>query len=340
MFKGTERRDAQGDRARASSRWADTSTRSPAREQVCYYARALSEHLPDVVDVLVDIVCRSRFAPAEVAREKSVGARGDLRVPRTIPRTRSASCCREQVWGDHPLGRPDPRHRRDARPAIAARTCIDVLPAPVPRREPGGRRAPARSSTSRSSSWSQRHFDAAGGEAAAAVRGPPPPFSPSRPPRRARTISSSSTSRSAPARLRVRRRRALPAGRAPHAARRRHELAPVPERARGGGARVLGVSRRPTSTATPACSRSTWACRPSAGARRSTRVRQELETCCALAAPTRRIADAAAQICGGIADGAGERLEPHVPASPARRSICAHTTPGEEQVERGRGGDT
>lgn len=104
MFKGTERRDA---RAIAQSLEAlgghlDAFT---SREQVCYYARALSEHLADVVDVLADITCRSRFASPELEREKSV-VREEIFSCEDNPEDRIHDLLGEQLWGDHALGRP------------------------------------------------------------------------------------------------------------------------------------------------------------------------------------------------------------------------------------------
>ena len=104
MFKGTERRDA---RAIASSLEAlgghlDAFT---AREQVCYYARSLAEHLPDVVDVIADIVCRSRFAGTEIEREKSV-VREEIFSCEDNPDDKVNDVHAEQLWGAHGLGRP------------------------------------------------------------------------------------------------------------------------------------------------------------------------------------------------------------------------------------------
>src|SRR5262247_3419748 len=71
MFKGTERRDARAIAQSLESLGGHLDAFT-AREQVCYYARALAEHLPEVVDVLSDIVCRSLMAPGDVTREQSV----------------------------------------------------------------------------------------------------------------------------------------------------------------------------------------------------------------------------------------------------------------------------
>ena len=75
------------------------------REQVCYYARALAEHLPQVVDVLADLVSRPRFAPADVTREQSV-VREEILAAEDNPEDKASELLSGQVWGDHPLGRP------------------------------------------------------------------------------------------------------------------------------------------------------------------------------------------------------------------------------------------
>jgi predicted Zn-dependent peptidase len=104
VFKGTQRRDARmiAQSLESLGGHLDAFT---AREQVCYYARALSEHLPDVVDVLADIVCHSTFVPAEIAKEKSV-VREEIVACDDNPEERIADLINEQVWPDHPLGKP------------------------------------------------------------------------------------------------------------------------------------------------------------------------------------------------------------------------------------------
>ena len=104
VFKGTERRDA---RAIASSleSLGGSLDAFTAREEVCYYARALSEHLTQVVDVLSDIVCRSRFDPAEVDKEKSV-EREEIFSCEDNPEDKVNELLAGQVWSGHALGRP------------------------------------------------------------------------------------------------------------------------------------------------------------------------------------------------------------------------------------------
>ena len=104
MFKGTERRDARAIAQSLESLGGHLDAFT-AREQVCYYARALSEHLPEVVDVLSDIVCRSRFAETEIVREKSV-VREEIFAAEDNPDDKISELLAEQVWGGHALGRP------------------------------------------------------------------------------------------------------------------------------------------------------------------------------------------------------------------------------------------
>jgi predicted Zn-dependent peptidase len=104
LFKGTERRDARAIAASLESLGGHLDAFT-AREEVCYYGRALAEHLSEVADVLADIVCRSRFAPAEVDREKSV-VREEISSVEDNPEDKIGEMSAAQVWGGHELGRP------------------------------------------------------------------------------------------------------------------------------------------------------------------------------------------------------------------------------------------
>lgn len=104
MFKGTERRDARGI-ARSLESLGGHLDAFTSREQVCYTARALSEHLPEAVDVLADIVFRSRFAEAEVEREKSV-VREEILSYEDTPEEKVNDVLAELLWDGHALGRP------------------------------------------------------------------------------------------------------------------------------------------------------------------------------------------------------------------------------------------
>ena len=104
LFKGTERRDARAIAASLESLGGHLDAFT-GRESVCYYARALEEHLPEVIDVLADIVCRSRFDATEIEREKGV-IREEILSYEDNPEAKVADQLSEQLWGDHGLGRP------------------------------------------------------------------------------------------------------------------------------------------------------------------------------------------------------------------------------------------
>src|SRR5512134_2271644 len=104
MFKGTPRRDARAI-ARSLESLGGHLDAFTAREQVCFYARALSDNLPEVVDVVADIVCRSRLAQSEVDRERSV-VREEILAYEDNPEEMINDRLAEQVWGGHALGRP------------------------------------------------------------------------------------------------------------------------------------------------------------------------------------------------------------------------------------------
>jgi predicted Zn-dependent peptidase len=104
LFKGTERRDARAI-ARSLEAQGGHLDAFTAREQICYYARALADHLPDVVDVLGDIVCRSRLDPVEIEREKSV-VHEEILSAEDNPEDKVNELLGELIWGRHPLGWP------------------------------------------------------------------------------------------------------------------------------------------------------------------------------------------------------------------------------------------
>jgi predicted Zn-dependent peptidase len=104
MFKGTARRDARAI-ARSLESLGGHLDAFTGREQVCYYARALGDHLDEAVDVLADIVCHSRLAPDDVEREKSV-IREEILAYEDNPEEKVLDLLSEQLWGDHGLGRP------------------------------------------------------------------------------------------------------------------------------------------------------------------------------------------------------------------------------------------
>lgn len=104
MFKGTESRDARSIAASLEGLGGHLDAWTN-HEHVCYEARALSEHLPQVVDVLADITCRSRFDAAEIEREKSV-VKQEIAACEDDPSDKIHELLARQLYGGHGLGRP------------------------------------------------------------------------------------------------------------------------------------------------------------------------------------------------------------------------------------------
>lgn len=71
MFKGTEKRSAL-EIARSLESVGGYLNAYTSKEQTCYYAEFLDEHLPRAVDVLSDMVCHSVFDPVELEKERQV----------------------------------------------------------------------------------------------------------------------------------------------------------------------------------------------------------------------------------------------------------------------------
>jgi predicted Zn-dependent peptidase len=104
MFKGTEQRDARAIAQSLESLGGHLDAFT-GREQVCYYARALADHLPQVLEVLADIVCASRLDEPEVSRERNV-VREEIRAAEDSPDDSVLEMLSSLVWGEHALGQP------------------------------------------------------------------------------------------------------------------------------------------------------------------------------------------------------------------------------------------
>jgi predicted Zn-dependent peptidase len=103
-FKGTTSRDARMLAASLESLGGHLDA-STAREQTCYYARALAEHLPETIEVLGDLVTRPRFAPEDIEREKDV-VREEISECEDDPEDRVSEILVQRLWGGHGLGLP------------------------------------------------------------------------------------------------------------------------------------------------------------------------------------------------------------------------------------------
>ena len=69
VFKGTRKRSAKQIAASLESLGGALNAFT-SREQTCYTARIIDEHLDTAVDVLADISCRASLTPTNLKREK------------------------------------------------------------------------------------------------------------------------------------------------------------------------------------------------------------------------------------------------------------------------------
>ncbi len=104
LFKGTKRRNAR-EIAASLENLGGSLNAFTSREQTCYTARILDEHLTDAIDVLADITCHATFTPTNMNRERLVIVE-EIKESHDNPSDRVHDLFAETFWGGHPLGRP------------------------------------------------------------------------------------------------------------------------------------------------------------------------------------------------------------------------------------------
>jgi predicted Zn-dependent peptidase len=104
LFKGTERRDAKALASEIESVGGSLNAFTE-KEYTVYYAKALAEHAPLVMDVLADMLLCSKMDPVEFEREQNVVIEEIKRYEDT-PDDIVHDLFARAVWPSHPLGRP------------------------------------------------------------------------------------------------------------------------------------------------------------------------------------------------------------------------------------------
>ncbi len=104
VFKGTATRSAREINLLAD-RLGGNVDAFTSKEETCFYARVLDEHLPQAADLLADIVRHPRFDPEELERERKVILE-EIRMVLDSPEERIYDLFCESFWPGHPLGRP------------------------------------------------------------------------------------------------------------------------------------------------------------------------------------------------------------------------------------------
>ncbi|HYL79491.1 MAG TPA: pitrilysin family protein, partial [Candidatus Acidoferrum sp.] len=104
LFKGTESRSAE-EIARAIDSVGGTLDAFTSRENTCFYAKVLGEHLPLAVDLLSDLVLHPRLDPEDLEKERRVVLE-EIKMVEDDPDDLIHDLFTQQFWRDHPLGRP------------------------------------------------------------------------------------------------------------------------------------------------------------------------------------------------------------------------------------------
>jgi predicted Zn-dependent peptidase len=104
VFKGTERRSAEMI-AREMDSIGGMLDAFTSKEQICFNAKVLDEHLPIAFDVIADLVLRPLFYSEDVKKERQVVLE-EIKMDMDNPEYLLHELFTSGFWPDHPLGRP------------------------------------------------------------------------------------------------------------------------------------------------------------------------------------------------------------------------------------------
>jgi predicted Zn-dependent peptidase len=104
VFKGTERRTAE-DIAREMDSVGGMLDAFTSKEQICFNAKVLDEHLPIAFDVIADLVLRPKFDSEDLRKERQVVLE-EIKMDLDNPEYLLHDLFTRGFWPEHPLGRP------------------------------------------------------------------------------------------------------------------------------------------------------------------------------------------------------------------------------------------
>ena len=104
VFKGTERRSAE-DIAREMDSVGGMLDAFTSKEQICFNAKVLDEHLPIAFDVIADLVLRPKFDSDDVHKERQVVLE-EIKMDLDNPEYLLHDIFTRGFWPEHSLGRP------------------------------------------------------------------------------------------------------------------------------------------------------------------------------------------------------------------------------------------
>jgi predicted Zn-dependent peptidase len=104
VFKGTDRRSAE-DIAKEMDSVGGMLDAFTSKEQICFNAKVLDEHLPIAFDVLADLVQRPKFDSEDVKKERQVVLE-EIKMDLDNPEYLLHDIFTRGFWPNHSLGRP------------------------------------------------------------------------------------------------------------------------------------------------------------------------------------------------------------------------------------------
>jgi predicted Zn-dependent peptidase len=103
LFKGTRRRSAS-DIAEAVEGIGGSINAYTSEETTCFHARAGADHFEDVLDVLLDMLLESKFAPPDISKERNV-IKEEIAMYLDEPQHHVQELLNSTMWPRQPLGR-------------------------------------------------------------------------------------------------------------------------------------------------------------------------------------------------------------------------------------------
>jgi len=104
VFKGTERRSAESI-AREMDSIGGMLDAFTSKEQICFNAKVLDDHLPIAFDIIADLVLRPKFDSEDVKKERQVVLE-EIKMDLDNPEYQLHEIFTRGFWPEHPLGRP------------------------------------------------------------------------------------------------------------------------------------------------------------------------------------------------------------------------------------------
>jgi predicted Zn-dependent peptidase len=104
LFKGTKKRSAQ-EISQAVEGIGGYLNAFTSEETTCFHARASHDRFDDLVDVLLDMLLNSKFAPSDIAKEREV-IKEEIAMYLDEPQHRVQELLNATLWPGQPLGRP------------------------------------------------------------------------------------------------------------------------------------------------------------------------------------------------------------------------------------------